>query len=64
MTNDLKFIAPFDTFSENEKPTDPLAREVSLYVSNPDLNNLSWSFVKFPSQTFKDNYDAALLQHA
>jgi raffinose/stachyose/melibiose transport system substrate-binding protein len=64
VTNDLKFIAPFDTFSEDEKPTDPLAREVSRYVSNPDLYNVSWSFVKFPSQTFKDNYGAALLQYA
>ncbi len=27
VTNDLKFIAPFDTFAENEKPTDPLARK-------------------------------------
>jgi raffinose/stachyose/melibiose transport system substrate-binding protein len=64
VTNDLKFIAPFDTFAENEKPTDPLAREVSRYVSNPDLYNVSWSFVKFPSQTFKDNFGGALLQYA
>ena len=64
VTNDLKFIAPFDTFAENEKPTDPLAREVIRYVSNPDLYNVSWSFVKFPSQTFKDNFGAALLQYA
>ena len=28
ITNRLGFIAPFDTFSEEEKPTDPLAREV------------------------------------
>jgi len=64
VTNDLKFIAPFDTFAENEKPTDPLAREVSRYISNQDLYNVSWSFVKFPSQTFKDNFGGALLQYA
>jgi raffinose/stachyose/melibiose transport system substrate-binding protein len=64
VTNDLKFIAPFDTFTDNEKPTDPLAREVIRYISNPDLYNVTWSFVKFPSQTFKDNYGAALLQYA
>jgi raffinose/stachyose/melibiose transport system substrate-binding protein len=64
VTNDLKFIAPFDTFADNEKPTDPLAREVSRYVSNTDLYNVSWSFVKFPSQTFKDNFGGALLQYA
>ncbi len=61
VTNDLKFIAPFDTFAENEKPTDPLAKEVIRYMSNTDLYNVAWNFVKFPSQTFKDNFGAALL---
>ena len=64
VTNDLKFIAPFDTFAENEKPTDPLAKEVLRYTSNTDLYNAAWNFVKFPSQTFKNNFGAALLQYA
>jgi raffinose/stachyose/melibiose transport system substrate-binding protein len=64
VTNDLKFIAPFDTFAENEKPTDPLAKEVIRYLSTPDLYNVAWNFLVFPSQTFKDNFGAALLQYA
>ncbi len=64
VTNDLKFIAPFDTFAENEKPTDPLAKEVLRYTSNTALYNVSWNFVVFPGQTFKDNFGAALLQYA
>ena len=64
VTNDLKFIAPFDTFAENEKPTDPLAKEVIRYLSNPDLYNVAWNFLVFPSQTFKDNFGGALLQYA
>ena len=64
VTNDLKLIAPFDTFAESERPTDPLAKEVIRYVSNTDLYNVAWNFVKFPSQTFKDNFGAALLQYA
>jgi len=64
VTNDLKFIAPFDTFAENEKPTDPLAKSLLSYMSNPDLYNTQWVFVVFPSQTFKDNFGAALLQYA
>ena len=64
VTNDLKFIAPFDTFAENEKPTDPLAKSLISYVSNTDLYNVAWDFVVFPSQTFKDNFGAALLQYA
>jgi raffinose/stachyose/melibiose transport system substrate-binding protein len=64
VTNDLKFIAPFDTFAENEKPTDPLAKEVIRYVSNKDLYNVVWDFIKFPNQTFKNDFGAALLQYA
>jgi raffinose/stachyose/melibiose transport system substrate-binding protein len=64
VTNDLKFIAPFDTFAENEKPGDPLAKEVIRYLSTPDLYNVSWNFVKFPSQTFKNDFGAALLKYA
>jgi raffinose/stachyose/melibiose transport system substrate-binding protein len=64
VTNDLKFIAPFDTFADNEKPTDPLAKEVIRYVSNKDLYNVAWDFVKFPGQAWKDDFGAALLQYA
>jgi raffinose/stachyose/melibiose transport system substrate-binding protein len=64
VTNDLKFIAPFDTFAEDEKPTDPLAKSLISYMSNTDLFNVAWDFVVFPSQTFKDNFGAALLQYA
>lgn len=64
VTNDLKFIAPFDTFAEEEKPTDPLAKSLLSYMGNTDLYNVAWDFVVFPSQTFKDNFGAALLQYA
>ena len=64
VTNDLKFIAPFDTFADNEKPTDPLAKEVIRYMSTPGLYNVAWNFTVFPDQTFKDNFGAALLQYA
>jgi maltose transport system substrate-binding protein len=64
VTNDLKFIPPFDTFADNEKPTDPLAKSMLSYTSNTNLYNVAWVFVVFPSQTFKDNFGAALLQYA
>jgi len=64
VTNDLKFIAPFDTFAENEKPTDPLAKEVIRYMSTAGLYNVSWYFVVFPNQTFKNDFGAALLEYA
>jgi raffinose/stachyose/melibiose transport system substrate-binding protein len=64
VTNDLKFIAPFDTFTDNEKPTDPLALEVIRYMSNTSLYNVAWNFTVFPNQTFKNDFGAALLQYA
>jgi raffinose/stachyose/melibiose transport system substrate-binding protein len=41
-----------------------LAKEVLRYTSNTNLYNVAWNFVKFPNQTFKDNFGAALLQYA
>ena len=64
VTNDLKFIAPFDTFAENEKPTDPLAKEVLRYMANTNLYNVTWVFVKMPGQAWKNDLGAALLQYA
>lgn len=64
VTNDLKFIAPFDTFKDNEKPSDPLAKEVLRYMSNSNLANVPWNFTVYPDQKFKDDFGAALLQYA
>ena len=63
VTNDLGFIAPFDTFTEKESPNDPLAKEVIRYLSDKDLYNVDWNFTTFPSQTFKDDFGAALLEY-
>lgn len=62
--NDLGFIAPFDTFDETQAPDDPLAKLVMQNMNNADLENLGWIYTTFPSQTFKDNYGAALLEYA
>lgn len=62
--NDLGFIAPFDTFTADEKPADPLAQQVVEYMNNENLTNIPWVFTVFPSQNFKDDFGAALLQYA
>lgn len=64
VVNKLNFIAPFDTFEENERPTDPLAQEVIKWMEKDGINTVPWCFGAFPSQTFKDNFGAALLQYA
>lgn len=64
VTNKLGFIAPFDTFEESEKPTDPLAKEVLNWMQKDGVTAVPWNFTLFPSQTFKDNFGSALLQYA
>ncbi len=64
VVNKLGFIAPFDTFTDDEKPEDPLSREVLRWMDKEDTDNIPWSFTVFPSQTFKDDFGAALLQYA
>lgn len=63
VTNDLQFIAPFNTFSDAEKPSDPLAQQVLAWESNKSVTNVPWTFESFPSQTFKNDFGAALLQY-
>jgi len=60
----LNFIAPFDTFSDTEKPADPLAKEVIRWMEKEGTTSVAWNFTVFPSQAFKDNFGASLLQYA
>lgn len=64
VTKDLGFIAPFDTFGANEKPTDPLAQDVLNWSAKDGINNVPWNFTVFPSQAFKDSVGAQLLLYA
>ena len=59
----LGFNAPFDTFSEDQRPVDPLSREVSRYL-NSDKKNIEWTFAGFPNEDFKNMFGDALLQYA
>ena len=63
VTNSLGFISPFNTFSEAESPSDPLAKEVLSYMSNENLTSVSWNFTAFPSQQFKDDFGSTLLEY-
>ena len=64
ITEDLGFIAPFNTFEEDEKPADPLAQEILKYLADGQAENISWNFTTMPSQTWKDNFGASLLEYA
>ena len=59
MVNDLANTAPFMTFSEEEKPGDPLTKSMLDSVES-GKTSVNWIFGIFPSQEFKDDFGAAL----
>lgn len=63
VTNKLDFITPFDTFTDDELPNDPLAKEVVRYMRNEELTTVPWVFNAFPSETFKTAVGSALLDY-
>ncbi|MDO5675919.1 MAG: ABC transporter substrate-binding protein [Propionibacteriaceae bacterium] len=63
VTEDLGFIAPFKAFGDNT-PSDPLAKEINRYISNPDLTAVPWVFGTMPSSKFKDDFAQLLAQYA
>ena len=62
MVNTLGNAAPFTTFTDAEKPSDPLAQEMYRYMES-GKTSVSWNFTTFPSQQFKDDFGAALLEY-
>ena len=63
VTNKLDFITPFNTFSENELPNDPLAKEVVRFMNDASLKTVPWIFTSFPSETFKTEVGSGLLEY-
>lgn len=63
VTNKLDFITPFNSFSEQELPSDPLAREVVRYMNDETKQTVPWIFTSFPSDVFKTEVGGALLEY-
>jgi raffinose/stachyose/melibiose transport system substrate-binding protein len=63
VTNDLGFMAPFTTFTDTEKPADPLAKDVLAWMEK-DVTSVVWTFAAFPSEEFKNYFGDALLEYA
>jgi raffinose/stachyose/melibiose transport system substrate-binding protein len=62
MVNRLGNAAPFTTFGDDEKPTDPLAKEMFRHMES-GTTSVAWNFTTFPSQAFKDNFGRALAEY-
>lgn len=63
MVNKLGNVAPFTTFTEEEKPADPLAKSMLDSMESGKIS-IPWIFTTFPSQTFKEAFGGALLEYA
>ena len=63
VTKDLGFIAPFTTFTDAEKPADPLAKEVLAWMAKDGVSSVAWTFAAFPSEVFKNYFGDALLEY-
>ena len=63
VTEKLGFITPFNTFSEDELPDDPLAKEIARYMNDDSVKNIPWVFTGFPSEAFKKDTGSALLDY-
>lgn len=63
VTNKLGFISPFDTFDDDEQPTDPLAQQVIKAMEDESRQSVAWNFTAFPGQLFKDQFGADLLAY-
>lgn len=61
VTQELKFISPFNTFDDDEMPTDPLSREALRWMNKEGVTSVPWIFTSFPSDIFKENTGSALL---
>ena len=62
--NELGFITPFSSFSDNEMPEDPLAKQVLKYIADNEKVNIPWVFNVFPGDDFKNNFGDSLFEYS
>jgi raffinose/stachyose/melibiose transport system substrate-binding protein len=60
----LGFITPFNTFKENEMPSDPLGKDVVKWMNKDGVNSVPWALAAIPSQELKNSLGADLLRYA
>lgn len=58
------FIPTFNTFGDDEKPSDPLAQDVLASLNDQSKYSVPWVFTTFPSENFKNDLGNALLMYA
>lgn len=62
VTQELNFISPFNTFDDNEMPSDPLSKEALRWMNKKNIESVPWIFTSFPGDIFKENIGSSLLE--
>lgn len=60
---DLGFITPFNSFSNDELPSDPLAKDVTRWMNKDGVSSILWLFAGIPSEQWKADFGGELLQY-
>lgn len=63
LAHKMGFVTPFRTFGEEYTADNPLQRAAADYLEQ-GKTPVSWSFTTIPSETWKNNVGAALLEYA
>ena len=63
LSNDMGFITPFDTFTDAELPQNSL-QQAALSDLSSGREPVGWAFTTIPSENWKTNVGAALLEYA
>lgn len=63
VSNELMFITPFNSFSADELPADPLSQQVSLWMNKPGVSSVAWTFNAIPSEEWKNRFGSNLFMY-
>ncbi|HIU19550.1 MAG TPA: ABC transporter substrate-binding protein [Candidatus Limiplasma stercoravium] len=63
VANQMGFVTPFTTFDDGYAASNALLDDAAESIANGDVS-VSWNFTTMPSETWKNNVGAALLEYA
>lgn len=64
VSEELKYLTPFSTFTAEQAPSDPLSKETLRFLNSGEFENVPWTFTSFPGEIFKKAFGGALLEYA
>lgn len=63
LAEEMGFVTPFTTFTEEYLPANPLVAAADEYVKN-GTTSVSWNFTTMPSEEWKNQLGSAMLEYA